>query len=271
MRKYGYIARESRRFSGGHGRNADQISLLRKAILGLGLLGVAAFMTVGFTMAYLSDTAVDQNRFAVGDVSVRLDEGGFDPNGPGGKGYALDGEIPKAPRVINDGFHDAYVRVVVAIPAFTDATGNRQPVFIPYVGADKYAYNSGWEVYGPDAAWEEPSPSTGTPIADLEDYFAKPTADVTGSDAYVLVFYYKNKLPGTHASGVHETAPIFDGVAVHPDFSNEHLLSMSGAPLSTILVYAEAIQTNYAGYVDDTPTAKEAFWYAFDSKGLPSP
>lgn len=78
------------------------------------VLAIMAVMAVGSASAYFTDTENVVNSFTVGNVSVALEEPGWNPEN--GKNITPNREIAKDPKIVNDGLNDAYVFMEVKVP-----------------------------------------------------------------------------------------------------------------------------------------------------------
>ena len=86
----------------------------KKLITTLGALSLAAILSVGGTVAYLTDQKETTNKFTVGKVEIDLDEPNWDENE---HHDLLYGEtVQKDPMITNTGVNDAYVYLEVQIP-----------------------------------------------------------------------------------------------------------------------------------------------------------
>ncbi len=100
----------------------------KKLITTLGAFSLAATLTIGGTIAYLTDQKETVNKFTVGKVEIDLTE----PNWKEDEHQDLQpGEtIKKDPLVTNTGVNDAYVYLEVQIPMASvitaDSSGNRE-------------------------------------------------------------------------------------------------------------------------------------------------
>ncbi|HJC15943.1 MAG TPA: SipW-dependent-type signal peptide-containing protein [Candidatus Fusicatenibacter intestinigallinarum] len=98
------------------------------AMIGAGIL--CTLLTVGSTVAYLTDKDEVVNQFTVGRVEIEGKEPSYTPD-PGGKTEDIvpTEVIPKDPQITNTGKNDAYVYVDVSIPIAkvitVDAQGKR--------------------------------------------------------------------------------------------------------------------------------------------------
>ena len=97
-------------------------------MIGAGIL--CTLLTVGSTVAYLTDKDEVVNQFTVGRVEIEGKEPSYTPD-PGGKTEDIvpTEVIPKDPQITNTGKNDAYVYVDVSIPIAkvitVDAQGKR--------------------------------------------------------------------------------------------------------------------------------------------------
>jgi hypothetical protein len=193
-----------------------------------------AFAGLNYTRAYLTDTAQQTNTFAVGNLLLHIEEGNDanDPPAPWSDGdprdIAADAIIPKAPKIINDGYCDAWFRTVVTVPTFTDADGATQLVF----DIDNWSVNG---ITTSPTDWA---------------YAASESIPFKG----VFVLYYQHIVRcqlTSSATGDTETTTLFTQVSL-----NQSYVYTASSALPTIQIYAEGVQT----FDNDEPgTAEKAF------------
>lgn len=92
----------------------------KKLLTTLGALSLAATVSIGGTVAYLTDQDTADNKFTIGKVEVTLDEPSWDEE----KHQDLQaGEsVKKDPKITNTGINDAYVYMEVQVPMETVIT-----------------------------------------------------------------------------------------------------------------------------------------------------
>ncbi|MDR1560021.1 MAG: SipW-dependent-type signal peptide-containing protein, partial [Clostridiales bacterium] len=245
---------------------------MKKTVLAVvGILSVG-ILVVGGTLAYLTDTAVTANTFAIGDVDIDNVEKEWDKYiNRSDVDVTLIGEekipvvipssiIPKDPSVVNTGKVDAYIRTQIRIPAVRIDNGNYVPLFIPGFSEDEdadfaAAYNDGdWSAY-----WGS------TAVNNFEEFFTQEFTAPLWQDAagdgkyyYVFDFYYNKVLEAKDPD--EETSPIFNRVQVNPALTDPH--DYEGYNFKQISVYSEALQSTLpaaATVGDDTNNAYKAF------------
>lgn len=86
----------------------------RKLFITAAVASAVLLLIVGITTAYLIDTDTKDNVITIGQVSIELDEGQFDPS----ETYeAVPGtRIEKAPKLENNGNKDEYVFMRITVP-----------------------------------------------------------------------------------------------------------------------------------------------------------
>ena len=162
----------------------------------------------GASLAYFTDSQSKDNVFTVGDVSVALDEGAWDPTA---EHVAEPGKtFEKAPNVTNDGTNAAYVRMNVTI---TDAAAFT-------AAAAAHSITDLTTIFGgfQDANWTR----------------AAITPD-TANDTLTYSYYFN----GTLAAGS-STGALFTTVTVPASFTNDEMAALGSD--FTITVQADAIQ-----------------------------
>lgn len=245
---------------------------MKKKILTVCTVAVIAVMAIaGASLAYLTDTDDADNVFEVGNVQIELVEQQRNENGeleafenkktlmpivgsaqgekdayglPTAKNY-----VDKIVNVKNTGESDAYVRVIVAVPAALDSlTSADVPLHWNYGNRFTADGDYNGEV---NAAWEDVTltvPTESITIDGIEYYnyiFTYNTALVAGTttDAASIVGFYLDKSVDNYSNDEGEVVYTFKGNDINYDLTKG----------VTIPVFAQAVQA--AGF----DSAEEAF------------
>ncbi len=178
-------------------------SVITKILVGACSMALVAAVSIGATVAYLTSQDNADNVFTIGNVTIDLQEPGWDANL--GASSALDIEpgmsTEKDPQVKNVGKNDAYIRVKVSIPQLK--------------GEDLFQYS----VNGTDFGKE---------YYNTTDWVMEETAEPG-----VYYFYYNKILAPTQTTG-----KIFNHVKLDAALAIEDTIEETN-----IEVYAEAVQT----------------------------
>ena len=178
---------------------------------------VLAMLFTGMTLAYFTDEKEAENVFVFGDISIELQEPGWNPGGDGGEDDTVMEDIfpgmdfTKDPFIKNTGDADAYVRMGVEInPAvLQDLTG----------GSDEAALAE-ILVGLPGSGWTFDRMDT--------------TADGT------VIFWYNYGILAAEA----QTSALFTAVHIPEDYKSDNVeLIMGEGRIFGINVIAQAIQT----------------------------
>lgn len=86
----------------------------KKLITTLGALSLAAVISVGGTVAYLTDHESVDNHFTIGSVDVELKEDNWEEEE--NQDVQAGETVAKDPRIVNQGVNDAYVYLEISIP-----------------------------------------------------------------------------------------------------------------------------------------------------------
>lgn len=92
----------------------------KKLITTLGALSLAATITIGGTVAYLTDQDAADNKFTVGKVEVELEEPSWEEEEH--QDLQAGESVEKDPHITNTGVNDAYVYLEVQVPMETVIT-----------------------------------------------------------------------------------------------------------------------------------------------------
>ena len=105
---------------------------------------VMMIMAIGTAFAYFTDTEIISNSFTVGNVSVQLEEPGWDAEN--GKNITPGREIAKDPQAVNDGVNPAYIFMEVNIPKADIRTANDDGSVNEVKSTElfSYAVEEGW-------------------------------------------------------------------------------------------------------------------------------
>ena len=88
---------------------------------------LVAMISVGATMAWLTDTSSATNTITIGNVKIEVVEDEWDDENVVDMEPGV--ELDKDPRVVNTGTNPAWIRAQIASPTFT-INGEQQPLFI---------------------------------------------------------------------------------------------------------------------------------------------
>lgn len=103
-------------------KRAEGIRLNGKTAARIGAIVLAGALTVGGSIAYLTDTGRTTNKFTVGKVEVQLDEPNWKE--PDNQKLEAGQTFAKDPTVTNTGVNDAYVYLEVQVPMADVITAN---------------------------------------------------------------------------------------------------------------------------------------------------
>lgn len=105
-------------------------------------------LTIGGVIAYLTDTDTKTNTFTVGDVSLELQEPGW--NEEDGKDLRPNKTLNKDPQIYNNGVNEEFVFMEVVIPYRNIITANLDGTKNEKQDTELYSYsiNSGWMQLG---------------------------------------------------------------------------------------------------------------------------
>lgn len=92
----------------------------KKLFTTLGALSLAATLSIGGTVAYLTDQDAADNKFTVGKVDVDLEEPEWDEDEH--QDLQAGESVKKDPQIVNTGVNDAYVYLEVQVPMETVIT-----------------------------------------------------------------------------------------------------------------------------------------------------
>lgn len=221
------------------------------------LLSVAV---VGGTLAYFTDTDAQVNTFTVGNVKIDLFEdfntdklelipavGSIDPQ----TGYGtFRNTIEKEVYVENTGSQPAYVRVHIAVPAFTraNANGGEDNINVISLLYDEYNTVDGTWIWGKDV-------NSNYPVRDGGEWNMYRDITISGVPYKVYVVTYETAL----AAG--ETTPdAINKVYMDPKTTQDEIAVWDSAYTdiwSNIYVVAEAVQAE--GFDDPITALNEAF------------
>jgi len=110
------------------------------------ITAAVAVIALGVTFSVLVQTTESRaNNFSVGNVSIRLDEPGWDPP-PSGWVLRPGVTMPKDPTITNTGHNNAYVYIEVQIPRAVVRTYGSASNILPPGVQDLFTYtvNPGW-------------------------------------------------------------------------------------------------------------------------------
>lgn len=94
----------------------------KKLLTTLGALSLAATVSIGGTVAYLTDQDAADNKFTVGKVEVDLEEPNWDEDEH--QDLQAGESVEKDPQITNTGINDAYVYLEVQVPMETVITAS---------------------------------------------------------------------------------------------------------------------------------------------------
>ena len=202
-------------------------------------------VVVGVIRAYFTEVEVKENKITIGNISINLTEGSFDPETT----YPVvpDSVVEKAPKIANDGNRDEFVLMTVTVPkaqvTLLDESGSNKGN--PKTGLDsiQQLFRLVAEQTDPNTVLQVPTISgrdidftyhSGSDTGEGADGWVLLTSDTTGSDYDLYVFGYNKKmLPAD------ETVTLFDKVQLKSFIDGE---KKDGV---TIGVKGYGIQGNY--------------------------
>ena len=175
-------------------------------------------VVVGVIRAYFTEVEVKENKITIGNISINLTEGSFDPETT----YPVvpGSVVEKAPNIANDGNRDEFVLMTVTVPkaqvTLLDESGSNKGN--PKTGLDsiQQLFRLVAEQTDPNTVLQVPTVSgrdidftyhSGSDTGEGADGWVLLTSDTTGSDYDLYVFGYNKKmLPAD------ETVTLFDKV-----------------------------------------------------------
>lgn len=175
-------------------------------------------VVVGVIRAYFTEVEVKENKITIGNISINLTEGDFDPDTT----YPVvpGSVVEKAPKIANDGNRDEFVLMTVTVPkaqvTLLDESGSNKGN--PKTGLDsiQQLFRLVAEQTDPNTVLQVPTVSgrdidftyhSGSDTGEGADGWVLLTSDTTGSDYDLYVFGYNKKmLPAD------ETVTLFDKV-----------------------------------------------------------
>lgn len=175
-------------------------------------------VVVGVIRAYFTEVEVKENKITIGNISINLTEGSFDPETT----YPVvpGSVVEKAPKIANDGNRDEFVLMTVTVPkaqvTLLDESGSNKGN--PKTGLDsiQQLFRLVAEQTDPNTVLQVPTVSgrdidftyhSGSDTGEGADGWVLLTSDTTGSDYDLYVFGYNKKmLPAD------ETVTLFDKV-----------------------------------------------------------
>lgn len=202
-------------------------------------------VVVGVIRAYFTEVEVKENKITIGNISINLTEGSFDPETT----YPVvpGSVVEKAPKIANDGNRDEFVLMTVTVPkaqvTLLDESGSNKGN--PKTGLDsiQQLFRLVAEQTDPNTVLQVPTVSgrdidftyhSGSDTGEGADGWVLLTSDTTGSDYDLYVFGYNKKmLPAD------ETVTLFDKVQLKSFIDGE---KKDGV---TIGVKGYGIQGNY--------------------------
>ncbi len=202
-------------------------------------------VVVGVIRAYFTEVEVKENKITIGNISINLTEGSFDPETT----YPVvpGSVVEKAPKIANDGNRDEFVLMTVTVPkaqvTLLDESGSNKGN--PKTGLDsiQQLFRLVAEQTDPNTVLQVPTISgrdidftyhSGSDTGEGADGWVLLTSDTTGSDYDLYVFGYNKKmLPAD------ETVTLFDKVQLKSFIDGE---KKDGV---TIGVKGYGIQGNY--------------------------
>lgn len=206
---------------------------------------VVTLVVVGIIRAYFTEVEVKENKITIGNISINLTEGDFDPDTT----YPVvpGSVVNKAPKIANDGNRDEFVFMTVTVPkaqvTLLDESGSNKGN--PKTGLDsiQQLFRLVAEQTDPNTVLQVPTVSgrdidftyhSGSDTGEGADGWVLLTSDTTGSDYDLYVFGYNKKmLPAD------ETVTLFDKVQLKSFIDGE---KKDGV---TIGVKGYGIQGNY--------------------------
>ena len=202
-------------------------------------------VVVGVIRAYFTEVEVKENKITIGNISINLTEGDFDPDTT----YPVvpGSVVNKAPKIANDGNRDEFVLMTVTVPkaqvTLLDESGSNKGN--PKTGLDsiQQLFRLVAKQTDPNTVLQVPTVSgrdidftyhSGSDTGEGADGWVLLTSDTTGSDYDLYVFGYNKKmLPAD------ETVTLFDKVQLKSFIDGE---KKDGV---TIGVKGYGIQGNY--------------------------
>lgn len=174
-------------------------------------------VVVGVIRAYFTEVEVKENKITIGNISINLTEGDFDPDTT----YPVvpGSVVNKAPKIANDGNRDEFVFMTVTVPKaqvtllYESGTNKGNPKTNLAENTPQQLFRLVAEPTDPNTALQVPSVS-GRDIdfsyhsgSNTVDGWVLLASDTTGSDYDLYVFGYNKKmLPAD------ETVTLFDKV-----------------------------------------------------------
>lgn len=177
-------------------------------------------VVVGVIRAYFTEVEVKENKITIGNISINLTEGDFDPDTT----YPVvpGSVVNKAPKIANDGNRDEFVFMTVTVPKaqvtllYESGTNKGNPKTNLAENTPQQLFRLVAEPTDPNTALQVPSVSgrdidftyhSGSDTGEGADGWVLLTSDTTGSDYDLYVFGYNKKmLPAD------ETVTLFDMV-----------------------------------------------------------
>ena len=202
-------------------------------------------VVVGVIRAYFTEVEVKENKITIGNISINLTEGSFDPETT----YPVvpGSVVEKAPKIANDGNRDEFVLMTVTVPkaqvTLLDESGSNKGN--PKTGLDsiQQLFRLVAEQTDPNTVLQVPTVSgrnidftyhSGSDTGEGVDGWVLLASDTTGTDSDLYVFGYNKKmLPAD------ETVTLFDKVQLKSFIDGE---KKDGV---TIGVKGYGIQGNY--------------------------
>lgn len=201
-------------------------------------------VVVGVIRAYFTEVEVKENKITIGNISINLTEGDFDPDTT----YPVvpGSVVNKAPKIANDGNRDEFVFMTVTVPKaqvtllYESGTNKGNPKTNLAENTPQQLFRLVAEPTDPNTALQVPSVS-GRDIdfsyhsgSNTVDGWVLLASDTTGTDSDLYVFGYNKKmLPAD------ETVTLFDKVQLKSFIDGE---KKDGV---TIGVKGYGIQGNY--------------------------
>lgn len=174
-------------------------------------------VVVGVIRAYFTEVEVKENKITIGNISINLTEGDFDPDTT----YPVvpGSVVNKAPKIANDGNRDEFVFMTVTVPKaqvtllYESGTNKGNPKTNLAENTPQQLFRLVAEPTDPNTALQVPSVS-GRDIdfsyhsgSNTVDGWVLLASDTTGTDSDLYVFGYNKKmLPAD------ETVTLFDMV-----------------------------------------------------------
>lgn len=114
---------------------------MRKALI---VAAVIMLLATGSSIAFFTDTGSVTNSFTVGNISILLEEPGWEPEN--GKNITPNKTITKDPRITNDGANEAYVFMKVKLPTALIKTADPDGSLNAAAKHELFSYdvNEGW-------------------------------------------------------------------------------------------------------------------------------